>query len=166
MTFVDKAAGPHKAAGASSTRLRRRVMPRMINRRAQPRRECSGAFREGGSMTAFADLPMPLQLFLAFVFAVDLIGATAWAALITAWLGGKAIRAARRRAAQRLWREFQHARNATNGSQEAENNFSDALRHCASGLWAPEIREHERETAAAPLIRPTLSETFNISPLS
>jgi hypothetical protein len=87
------------------------------------------------SFADFADLPMPLQLFLAFVFSVDLIGATAWAALITARLRGKAIRAAQRRAAQRLWREFQRTRNATNGSQEAENNFSDALRRCANGLW-------------------------------
>jgi hypothetical protein len=80
-----------------------------------------------------ADLPMPLQLVLVFVFGVDLLGAAAWAA----WLGEKAIRAAQRRAARRLWREFQRARNAANGSQEAENNFSHALRHCASGLWGP-----------------------------
>jgi len=66
-------------------------------------------------MTFFADLadqPLTIQLFLAFVFAVDLIGATAWAAVITARLGGKAIRAAQRRAAQQLWREFERARNA------------------------------------------------------
>jgi hypothetical protein len=88
-------------------------------------------------MTFFADLPLPIQLFLAFVCSVDLIGATAWVTLITARLGGKAIRAAQRRAAQRLWREFQRARNAADGSQEAESNFSDALRHCASGLWGP-----------------------------
>jgi len=60
----------------------------------------------------FADQPLPIQFFLAFVFAVDLIGATAWAALITAWLCGKAIRAVHRRAAQQLWREFERARNA------------------------------------------------------
>jgi hypothetical protein len=64
----------------------------------------------------FADLPLPIQLFLAFVFAVDLIGAPAWAALITARLVGKAIRASRRREAQRLWREFERARNEGVGS--------------------------------------------------
>jgi hypothetical protein len=98
----------------------------MINRRSQ-----------GGSMTFFADLPLPIQLFLAFVFVAELIFATTWAVLITARLGGKAIRAAQRRAAQRLWQEFQRGRDATNGCQEAENDFSDALRHCASGLWGP-----------------------------
>jgi hypothetical protein len=83
-----------------------------------------------GFFADLADLPVPLQLVLAFVFGVDLLGASAWAAR----LGDKAITAAQRRAVRRLWREFQHARNAVNGSQEAENNFSDALRHCASGL--------------------------------
>jgi hypothetical protein len=75
-----------------------------------------GPQHRGDPMTFFADfadLPLPIQLFLAFVFAVDLISATAWAALITARLGGMAIRAVQRREAQRLWREFERARNAT-----------------------------------------------------
>lgn len=48
---------------------------------------------QGGPTTPFADLPLPIQLFLAFVFAVELIVATAWAGLLTARLSGKAIRA-------------------------------------------------------------------------